>query len=783
MRSLALAWTAASLLAAAPARASVREEELPPPTLDTWKSLTLEATAFLGEVKYQHGDYAGAAETFRDSLNSSTKLSLPSARWMGLDLFRTAELAAREGDFAKARHHLEILLHRYPESEWAENGRRLLAVLPAPRPRVETEEAPALAAAPPDPALHLKRLQAALKADEVAEAIELARSFLERHPRHPSAAEVRLAQGALHLRSGEAALAAQALEPVLGGGPGPAASKARYLLGSAYLMLEDYAALRAAVPTVDPTRTQDKWLALAQAWRAAAEDRVGRHESALARYRALAKSPFRSPLKAYALAALAADADRAGRTSEAAAAMGQAAEEAARWDMARLAAPARLARARILERGRRPREAAEAYAEFAARHPEDPQAPSALYRQGLALRRAGRPREAATAFARLLESYPSSERAADAHLHLGQLYAESGQPVRAIEQYERMAAGGKGTESESLLLRAQVHYNRKRYREAIPYYWRFLESSPRDPKAAQVEELLLTSYWMGDRRDPGLLKAVELYGRHPIAAHIRWDLGASAYRAGDWEKAASLFGAFAGGPAAPAAKVQEALFFRAESLARLQRHEEAAEAFARLAARHPLGPRARQAGFGEGRSLYDAGRWLSAASAYARVGGSDRLASDAAFNRALALAKGGREDLALGAYEDLLRRFPRYPRASWAWMQVASLRESRGRLASAASAYGRVREPSLRPRALLKAGLLHEKLRRRDSALKAYEQLAALGPAGHPDRLHGLLRLGLLYEMRSQSRRAVPLYRQVTLLSDDEDVSSVAHRRLEALGR
>ena len=97
---------------------------------ENWHSVSMEATAIMGELKYQRGDLDEAQGTFRDSLESSTKLLAPRSQVMGLDLYRSAEIALRKGDLFKARENLEILLSRYSDSSFAPRARALLATLP-----------------------------------------------------------------------------------------------------------------------------------------------------------------------------------------------------------------------------------------------------------------------------------------------------------------------------------------------------------------------------------------------------------------------------------------------------------------------------------------------------------------------------------------------------------------------------------------------------------------------------------------------------------------------------
>ena len=43
---------------------------------------------------------------------------------------RTAEIALHQGEYAEARRQLQLLVQRYPSTEWAEKGRRLMDSIP-----------------------------------------------------------------------------------------------------------------------------------------------------------------------------------------------------------------------------------------------------------------------------------------------------------------------------------------------------------------------------------------------------------------------------------------------------------------------------------------------------------------------------------------------------------------------------------------------------------------------------------------------------------------------------
>ena len=752
--------------------ADEQEAVKPAPSSESWRSTTLEAVSVLGEAYYEKKDFSEAKQQFHNSLESSTRLGQPRPGLVAMDLYRAAELEVREGDYPAAKRHLDILLSRYPDTQWAQRAEQLLLTsIPQGTPEPGEGEPVGILPAAVPPEHYLKKIQDALKEDRSEEALNACRDFEERFPKSPELEEIRLAEGALLLRLEDPAAAASVLEPLLAGARSePVKSKARYLLGDAYLLSGNVLALQRAVPEADPRKTEDPWLALAQAWRA---DSPGRLEAVLALDR-------RSPASAYAAAFLASDLDGRGRVKEAAKVMSRAAQEADLLDIGSLGAHARISMGHLFYRERRYRESAAAYEDFLKRYPSDPRAPDALYQEALDLKWTGDWRASALAFERLTRDYADSKETSAAYLQLGQIYSDHGLTGRAVASYESMkkaadAAGGK----EAQLLIAQVHYNHKRYREAIPIYLKYLKDNPDDPRAYQIQEVLLSSYWLGARDDPGLVAAAESYPRHPIVARIRWDFGARAMRAKDYVRAERQFrliaqdfprSGFAAG----------SLFYQAECLMKMQDAAAAEAAYLRAAEQFPRSPYARQSYFKLGLSRYAAGDYAKAAEAFSWAGGGrDALAADAQFNKALALDKAGRAADAADAYRLTAVRFPSYSKASWSWLQAGKIWESAGRLDSAVRAYSRV-GPADRAEALLGIGLCDEKLHKRALARRAYEALRASTPSGNPYRLHGLLRLALMTEIKSP-RKAGSMYRQVLRLTKDEALQAIARRRLAAI--
>jgi TolA-binding protein len=743
----------------------------------------MEAGAIVGELQYQERDYAGAKTNFNESLDSSMKVADPNAPFMALDLYRTSEFAVREKDYDRARRQLQILIHRYPDSEWAARGRALLAAITKELPPDDEDSADLPADSREGPDAALGRIQSALQGRRFAPALLECGLFLRRHAAHASAGEVRLLRGALLLRRGELDAAVPELEAVARGGPAGLRSRAAYLLASAQFARGDRRGLRDAVADA-PDRT-DRWSLLAQAWRAADEDAEGRRESALARWRLALSAPGRSALEPFLLAALAAGEDALGFGEDASHDMRRAVEAADRAKIERLSSATRLSLGHVLARARRWKESAAAYADFAERFPDHLARADALYLQGLMLRRAGRPAEAAAAFEALLRKHASSVRASDAHLQLGLLRADAGKMADAASHFEKMArAAGADAEreKESVLLIAQTRYNTKDWKGAVELYRRFLAEHPGDARTAQVEELLLTSWWMqGARAEPAFLEVLDRRPARPVAARIRWELGREALTKDDCAAALSHLGRLVS-DFPEDRNVPEALFKQAECLEKTGRPADAAALWKTLPERFPQAPQAREAAFRLGNAMLKSGDYGGSEAAYRRAeAGGDALAADALYNRALALVRAGRKEEGLEAFEKFLARFPSRERAERVWLETGTMREELGRTAAAAEAYAKVRSPELRAKALFGAARCREKLKQRALARRAYEELYAVNPATDALRLNGLLRLGLLYELDEEPLKAMSVYSELVRLVSDPALKKTALERLQDL--
>lgn len=777
----------ALLLAAQPALAARkhRPKEDDEPKTESYSSMQMEARAIMGELKYQHGDIVGANDTFHDSLNDSRAIASPTSPVVALDLYRTAEIAARRGDFETARERLDILTSRYGDSEYAAKGRELQRLLPRkPGPGADTFSPVTAVVTANQPEFLLGRIQALVRARRDDDALDLCREFLRRLPTRPEAQEVRLLGAALYIRLGDAKGAERALSFLAQrASDAEVRAKAVHLLGALQLTQGRNEAVLQTVPDTDPRRSVSTWLSRAQAWRAAAERALGRESAAARREAALADSQISSPARAYALAGLAQDADLRHDERQAQTRLAQAADEARRWGMEDLSGAAELGSAHSLYKQQRFAEAASAYGAFSRRHPDSPQRGQALFQQGLSLKRLGRREQAVAAFSEIAQKLPRSVYAQDAHLQLGQLYDELGADDKAVAEYKAMGADGERRGMrESLLLRAQVHYNAKRFKQAIPLYWQFLEDNPQDKRRAEIEDLLLTSYWMGARDDARLLEAAERFPRHPIVQHIRWELGASAYKKGDYALAAQWLSRFAA-DYPKSAHAADSLFFTGEALLQEKDAAGAAKAYRGYLSAFPKGAQAVQARARLAAALYQSGDFLAAAAAYGALeqrGGGAQIT----LARAQSLEKAGQASAARSEYELFARKYPKSAEANEVWLKIAEGREQAGRLAAAADAYERVKDDAHHAGALFQAGRLREKMHQSRKAVSAYQALRRTKPAAEPLRVRGLVRLGLLLETLDRPLDAMGAYAEVIKLAPrGGDDWKAAAQRLEALSK
>ncbi len=738
------------VLSGLPALAAAKSKE-PALAMESWHATSLEAKALRGELNYQMNDMSQAQESFDESLDASVRYDGAEGEVVAFDLYRTAELALRRGDRAKARRSLEILVGRFPSSDWARKASSALSRLD------ELERAPTASRrkAGSDeslrPVVILSAIQESLRAGRDGEALAACGRFLAKFDDHASAPEILLLQGALRLKAGEKAASAESLRSAARAG-GAVGEKAAYLLAAVETQKENPSVER-LIP--EAGRGADAWTLRGQLWRGLAAHKAGDAASAARAYRFVLQVPGDSPAKAYAHAALGRAEHKAGRPAKALEHFEAASEQAKAAGLGNLDGYLALALAHGRQAAGDASGALAAYADFLKTQTAHPLRDEALFHFGMALKRAGKRDRAMEMFRRVAALDGSSYRTRGL-LQIGQLHYSRGDADKAAEAYELMkkaAEPGSADEKEALLLAAQTRYNTKRYAEAAAGYRRILEAFPGDARSREIQNLLLTSLWYaardGKAETSALENAVGAYPRHPVTAHIRWRLGISLLAEGRAEAAAAqyrrLIEDFPGSQYTVGARHQ-----LGRSLLALDRGAEAARAFQAVLAENG-GAYARPSALLLGPALAQASDHRGAAEAFEaflarKDAGKDREA--ALFGLAEAQRKGSQAKAALAAYETLLKNFPGTAYAATARYQ---------------------------------SGLILEKGKRPKEALAHYQALKALTPRSAPHRLAGLLRLGLMVELEGKLDAALKAYKEVVRLSQDKALTVTALQRVRAI--
>lgn len=738
-----------------PGQASAKSKAKGPGlSMESWHATSLEAKALRGELNYQMNDMGSAKENFDQSLDASVRYDGAEGEVVAFDLYRTAELALRRGDRARARQSLEILVGRFSGSDWARKASGALARLD------EAERGPSRPrkSGRPDeslrPVVLLSSIQESLRGGRDAEALKLCGRFLDRFERHDSASEIRLLEAALRLRAGDRG-AASDLKALAGKG-GPVSEKAAYLLAAVESQKADASAVEGMIPEPKPGRSVGEWTLRGQVWRGLSFFKAGDLAASARAYRHVLQVPGDSPAKAYALAALGRAQHRAGRPAKALELWREASVQAKAAGLSNLDGYLSLATAHGLQAAGDTGGALAAYTAFLKAHPAHPVRDEALFFYGMTLKRNGKRDKALTIF-KELTNLTQTGYLSRALLQAGQIHYSRGEADKAAASYERMrkaAEPGSTEEKEALLLSAQCRYNTKRYAEAAADYRRILEAFPGDERSREVENLLLTSLWYAARDGvvdlESLEAAVQAHPRHPVTAHIRWRLGLGLLSAGRAEAAAGqyrrLIEDFPGSKYAPGARHQ-----LGRSLLAMGKGREAAAAFRAVLENHASGPYARPSAQLLGAALALSGDSRAAAGAFRDFLGRKDAGKDregAMFGLAEALRRASDSRSAVAAYETLLKLFP-------------------GTAHAAAARY--------------QAGLLLEKGRRTDEAKAHYQALRAVSPAWEPHRLGGMLRLGLLWELEGKVQGALKVYTEVVKLSKDRALTVTAIERVRAI--
>ncbi len=327
-----------------------------------------------------------------------------------------------------------------------------------------------------------------------------------------------------------------------------------------------------------------------------------------------------------------------GRDAEALKAVG---DFRARFPGAELGGEALFLEGSLLDRAGRGREARERYGQFLTRYPFSPRKEEALFQRASSFLGAGDTASALKDFFAVAQGRPDSPYRAESRYNIGTIYAGRGEFARAMPFFaEALAAGGE-LAARATLASGVCLYNAGDYEQALAWFQR-LEAS-----AAGAQP----SAGGGQPRQPSAERAQGWYYE-----------GRALYKLERLSEAEALLAraAFAPGP-----HREDALYWRAVSLFRLDRLQIARQAFLDLHEAFPAGPRAAEA-------LYRAGTCAALADEHAaalalfdralaaarQAGSRGELLQEILLQKGLSLLVSSGRDAAQAVFRELAREFP-----------------------------------------------------------------------------------------------------------------------------
>ncbi len=225
--------------------------------------------------------------------------------------------------------------------------------------------------------------------------------------------------------------------------------------------------------------------------------------------------------------------------------------------------------------------AAEGLAAAAAKYPQGKHTASALYYAGEAANSAGDAQAAITAYQKLIASFPADRLIADAYDALGTTQQESGRDSEAIETFRKFLAvpslASHELAAEVRLRLALSLAKQKKYAEAEPYF-AAAAAVTGFPQAdlALLRQGQCRMHTGKSAEAAGLL--AELPKRFPLSPYqseARLAAGKCFFSAGKFNEAEQILEPLAGQSAQDSARSAEAAFWRARSLLKLFRPQDA----------------------------------------------------------------------------------------------------------------------------------------------------------------------------------------------------------------
>jgi TolA-binding protein len=342
--------------------------------------------------------------------------------------------------------------------------------------------------------------------------------------------------------------------------------------------------------------------------------------------------------------------------------------------------------------------AAEKYIAFAQAYPNDANVPLALFRAGECYFKLDQTDKALDVFGQVVTRYPQAPEAVHASYRTGELKFKAGDYDAAIAAFGRVLAGQPDAtlRAGAEYWTAESLYDKGQFGEAIPHYQASLQAAPNGPFAAYAAySIALCNLEAGnlDAAREFFNRVLTDFPESEVAAEASYRLGDVLYAQGDYDAAAAQYRKTAeGSPDSPFAL--RARYGIAWCAYQQKDYEGAMQRFRELGAQTADPGLAAEAKLHAADCLFHLGKFEEAAAGYAVVEqlGVAKVAPDAAFWRANALARLDRLDEAAQALEAMIQKYPDSELIPDAYLALGDVRVRQKALDGAQQAYQAARD-------------------------------------------------------------------------------------------
>lgn len=342
--------------------------------------------------------------------------------------------------------------------------------------------------------------------------------------------------------------------------------------------------------------------------------------------------------------------------------------------------------------------AAEKYVSFAQTYPDNENVPLALFRAGECYFKLDQTAKALELFNRVVTEHPQAPEAVHAFYRMGESKFKTGDYDGAIEAFAGVIAG----KAEATLRAgaeywtAESLYNKGQFAAAIPHYQASLKAAPNGPFASYaVYSIALCQLQTGN-----LPAAQEFFSRvltdfpnSEVAAEASYRLGDTLYAQKQYDKAGEQY--------QKTAQIYHDSQFAVRARYGLawcdyqkKDYNGAMQKFQKIGAEAVDADLAAEAKLHAGDCLFHLGRFEDAAATYAAVEqlGVAKVAPQAAFWRASALARLNRLNEALQVLQAMLKKYPQSTLIPDAYLTMGDVYVRQGNLDAAEQAYQTAKE-------------------------------------------------------------------------------------------